>query len=199
MIRNHSGIFWASIKKQLVTTERCGRVRCAPHLIAAAALLALLGGVGGPFAAETSPQPSRPIKSAAISRGEFESRFGKPLFTENEFARKFVSIYGVELTNFLQRPQEVAREVVQISGVRAAGLSDGSYYILVPKVFVDDVPSNSLASAVGLQAGDEILAAWMDSDDHHWMPTGDLSETWICCTMATVRVSVWWSKRSEPG
>src|SRR5208283_251169 len=107
---------------------------------------------------------SSPSGDATISRSEFESRFGKPLWTEGDFAKKFFSIYGVELTNFIAQPEQNAKQMLALSGVSpAADLSEASYHVVVPKIFVDSVPSNTLAAMMGLQPGDEIQEAYWET------------------------------------
>jgi hypothetical protein len=140
-------------------------IRIAAKAGAISALYALT--VCMAFGAETNPPVSRPADGTAISRIEFEARFGKPVCTEAEFSKKFSTIYRIEFTNFLAglaNPMQIAKKVVSLSGAKADGLSEESYYVVVPRVFVESVPSNTLASMLGLQQGDEILEAYWEAD-----------------------------------
>ncbi len=149
--------------------------------------------------------PSSPSGDVLISRSEFESHFGKPIWTEEDFAQKFFSIYGVELTNFIAQPDQHAKEMVNLSGVApAAELSEASYHVVEPRIFVDSVPSNTLASLVGLQPGDEILEAYWETapygvgcstlsaggHDYGWKPSPQ--DTKVCrLKLPSTALSLW--------
>lgn len=133
-------------------------------------------------------EPQSSNHGRSVSRNEFESRFGKPLCTEAEFGKKFSSIYGVEFKDFLATPQPLAKQMIKLSGLKADGLSEGSYYVVIPRVFVDFVPTNTLASEIGLQPGDELMEAYWETasfgvgyqdalseggHENGWKPSGD--------------------------
>ena len=130
----------------------------------------LFVGLGLAVVATSEAAETALPQETAVTRNAFELRYGKPLFTRNEFEAVFRHLYGMNLdqffalldTNSLQvmpDKRSTLAEAVRLFGNKSDTLKE-SYVAIQPRVFVKAVHPNTIAEDLGLKAGDEILSVY---------------------------------------
>jgi hypothetical protein len=111
-------------------------------------------------------EPTLP-KEISISRAAFEARYGKPLFTKDEFDAVFKGLYNIGLDQFLAmlgtnyfgvlpERRDALAEALRIFGNKSDSFRE-SYTAIIPHEFVAEVRSNNTSATASVLPDDGTL------------------------------------------